>query len=190
AGPAGLPRCRRVNDPSIRGGAMGGQTMSTVMSGMLWVLAAGPPAQRGRHGPDPVILILALVCVLVVVIPLCLWFSSFALRLSVSMTNKLLGGRHPTDFDYYYKRDPYARYDYIHRLRSRAGQLIPEPTNKEALLIVFLAGVINTAIQFGIGFAAGFLNESCDSLHYEPLVVKIAVVVITVPTTYVIESLI
>ena len=93
-------------------------------------------------------------CALVVVVPVMLLIAATILRTAVALVNKVLGGRSPTDLDFYDTAGDYrhARYP---RNESHAGFLIPQPSTGRAVAIVLSVGVMNFAVNFGMAMAVG-----------------------------------
>lgn len=93
-------------------------------------------------------------CVLVVAVPVLLLIGATILRAAVSLVNKVLGGRSPTDLDYYDAVGDYRQARYP-RNESHAGFLIPQPSVGRAMAIVLCVGVVNFVVNVGLAVAVG-----------------------------------
>ena len=97
---------------------------------------------------DPAGGLLGLLCVLVVIVPVALWIASVILRAAVGLTNKIVGGARPSEYEY-------ELAGYRHYPHDPAGLAIPVPSQGRAMGIVLLVGVVDFAVRMAILMAAG-----------------------------------
>jgi hypothetical protein len=113
--------------------------------------------------------ILAVLCVLVVALPIGLLIGAAILRAAVSLANKVVGGGRKSSDRWDDEYGDYDDDDYRPRRRGRRddGGAIPEPTLGRGMLIVFVNGIVNFVVGFVLGLmiAAAMPNKPTETVQ-------------------------